>query len=370
MAASSTRIPKQTRALVVKKSPADRKPLYHDAVIEERPIPTLKRGQVLVKMGAVSFNHRDLWIRFGQYPGITFGSTFGADGAGTVVASADSHDHLLQKRVFLTPMRGWESTPDAPEPGSTFGILGGGSNPPLGTFAEYVVVEREQVVRSPDHLDDVQTAAWPLGGLTAWRAAIVNAQVAKGQNILITGIGGGVALLALQLCLAKGANVFVTSGSEDKIQKAKALGAIAGVNYKSKEWANQLAKILQQQTAGSGLIDAVIDSGGGDIMGQVNKILKPGGKVVVYGMTANPQIKFTMREVLKQHRLIGSTMGSHQDLRDATNFMAEHHIVPVVSHVLDGLGAADEGFDLMKRGDQFGKIVIRMVKDEQVVARL
>ena len=129
--------------------------------------------------------------------------------------------------------------------------------PPLGTFADYVVVERDQVVRSPDHLDDVHMAAWPVGGLTAWRsvsarlgcvrpltvcilacvcrAAVVLARVAQGQNILVTGVGGGVALIALQLCLAKGANVFVTSGSAEKIQKATALGAVGGVNYQSGE---------------------------------------------------------------------------------------------------------------------------------------
>ena len=136
-----------------------------------------------------------------------------------------------------------------------FGILGGGKHPPLGTFADYVVVERDQVLLTPNHLDDVHMAAWPVAGLTAWRfvspriqyddlctltracfprrAAMVHARIAKGQTVLITGIGGGVALLALQLCLAKGANVFVTSGSEDKIQKAIALGAAGGVVYRS-----------------------------------------------------------------------------------------------------------------------------------------
>jgi len=77
---------------------------------------------------------------------------------------------LLHRRVFLVPMRGWESAPDAPEKDSEFGILGGGSHPPLGTFSEYVVVERDQVIISPDHLDDIHIAAWPLGGLTAWRS--------------------------------------------------------------------------------------------------------------------------------------------------------------------------------------------------------
>ncbi|KAG1827428.1 uncharacterized protein BJ212DRAFT_1565534 [Suillus subaureus] len=326
-------IPESTRALVIKKCSAEAKPIYHDAVLETRPLQQLKQGEVLVKMGAVSFNHRDLWIRLGQYPGINFGVAFGADGAGTVVASADSNDVLLNKR------------PDAPETERGFGILGGGRNPPLGTFAEYVVVERNQVIRSPDHLDDVQVSAWPLGGLTAWRAAIVNAEASKDQNILITGIGGGVALLAMQLCLAKGASVYVTSGSEEKIRKATALGAKGGVNYKLKDWPSHLVALLAKNSGKSAKIDAVIDSGGGDIMTQVNSILKQGGKVVVYGMTANPQIKFTMREVLKNQRLIGSTMGSLKDLTDATMF---------------GLEAAEEGFELMKRGDQFGKIVIRI----------
>ncbi|KAG1734330.1 hypothetical protein EDB19DRAFT_1911189 [Suillus lakei] len=378
------RTPESTRALVVKKCSAEAKPVYHDAVLETRPLQQLKQGEVLVKMGAVSFNHRDLWIRLGQYPGIKFGSTFGADGAGvitvmsrvqetesintgTVIASADSNDALLNKRVFLTPMRGWESKPDAPETDG-FGILGGGRNPPLGTFAEYVIVERNQVIRSPDHLDDVQVSAWPLGGLTAWRAAIVNAEVSKDQNILITGIGGGVALLAMQLCQAKGANVYVTSGSEEKIRKATVLGASGGVNYKLKDWPSQLTALLAKNSGKSAKIDAVIDSGGGDIMARMNSILKQGGKVVVYGMTANPQIKFTMREVLKNQRLIGSTMGSLKDLTDATKFVSEHRIVPVVSHVLEGLEAAEEGFELMKRGDQFGKIVVRI--NDKVNAKL
>lgn len=106
----------------------------------------------------------------------------------------------------------------------------------------------------------------------------------KGQNVLITGIGGGVALVALQLCLALGANVYVSSGNEEKIQKAVTIGAKGGVNYKSKDWPAQLGKLLVKNSGKGALLSAVIDSGGGDIMGQVGKILKPGGKVVVYGM--------------------------------------------------------------------------------------
>ncbi|KAF8065366.1 hypothetical protein FPV67DRAFT_1502554 [Lyophyllum atratum] len=362
------KLPKVTKALVVKKSSPQRKPLYHDAVMEEKPIPTLKQGELLVRVGAAGFNHRDVWIRKGQYPRIAFGGVFGADGAGTVVAAHESNEPLLNKRVFLTPSRGWEKHPEAPE--SNFGILGGVSFPPLGTFTEYLVVERDQVIPTPDHLDDVQVAAWPLGGVTAWRAAIVNGLVSAGQNVLITGIGGGVALIALQICIAKGAFVYVTSGNPEKIQKAVALGAKGGVNYKDKDWPAQLRALLARSKNGKTELDVVIDSGGGEIMVQISGILKQGGRVVCYGMTASPKISFTMREVLKNQRLIGSTMGSHQDLIDATNFMAEHRILPIISHVFDGLEAAEQGFEIMERGDQFGKMVVRIREDNKAMAKL
>ncbi|EKM55116.1 uncharacterized protein PHACADRAFT_195141 [Phanerochaete carnosa HHB-10118-sp] len=361
-------LPVCTKALVVKPSPPGRKPLYHDAVLEDQPNPQLNPGELLVKVSAAAFNHRDLWIRKGQYPVIAFGSTFGADGAGTVIAAANKNDPLLHKRVFLVPMRGWEKDPDAPE--SNFFILGGGNAVPIGTFRQYVAVERDQVILSPEHLNDDQIAAWPLGAVTAWRATIVNAQIKPGDNILITGIGGGVALIALQIAVAQGANVYVSSGNEEKIRKALVLGAKGGVNYKQKDWPARLGKLLVQHTGKNAQLSAVIDSAGGDIMGQVGKILKAGGKVVVYGMTASPKVNFTMREVLKNQRLLGSTMGSHQDLVDATKFLSKHRIIPVVSHVLDGLENAEEGFKILQKGDQFGKVVIRVKHDDEIRSKL
>lgn len=357
-------LPKSIKAIVVRKSKSV-EGFPYDAALETLPIPNLGKKQILVKINAVAFNHRDLWIRRGQYPGIIPGCTFGADGAGVVVASSDSSDSFLQKRVFLLPMHGWESDPEAPE--SKFNVIGGGGyTHPLGTFSQYVAVDRDQVIPSPDHLTDEQVSAWPLGGVTAWRAAIVNAQVKSGDNVLITGIGGGVALIAMQLCLARGASVYVTSGGQDKIDKAVGLGAKGGVSYKDKNWPSQLAKLLAE-TGGSEL-NAVIDSGGGDIVTKVSKVVKSGGRFVIYGMTASPEVKLTMREVLKNHKVLGSTMGSHKDLIDATNFIAENRVVPAVSHVLEGFEEAEEGFRLLQQGDHFGKIVMR-VKHDQSSAR-
>ncbi|THH29845.1 hypothetical protein EUX98_g4356 [Antrodiella citrinella] len=372
------RLPQTTCVLVVRKAAAPAAgataPYTNDAALVEQPTPRvdqLTKGQLLVKITAAAYNHRDLWIRKGQYPGVKHGSAFGADGAGVVLASGIEKDPLLNKRVFLVPMRGWESNAEAPE--SKFTIIGGGGDmAPLGTFAQYVVVDRDQVIASPAHLDDEHVAAWPLAGVTAWRAAVVNADVQAGQNVLITGVGGGVALIAVQLCLARGANVYVSSGHSEKIQKAMALGAKGGVSYKEKGWPAKLAAMLKTNAKGSedALLSAVIDSGGGDILGQVSKILKSGGKVVVYGMTASPKVTLTMREVLKNQRLIGSTMGSHKDLIDATQFLSAHRITPVVSHVLDGLESAEEGFRLIEQGDHFGKIVIRVRHGEEGPSRV
>ncbi|KAI4522123.1 NAD(P)-binding protein [Schizophyllum commune Loenen D] len=333
---TSRQIPRTTRSVVIQKQASAKKPVYHDAVIVEKEIPALQRGEVLVRMSAAAYNHREHWQR-----------------KGVVVAAHDPKDALLEKRVFLTPMRGWKSDPEAPE--GKFATLGGGRYPPIGTFSEYVVVERDEVIPSPSHLDDVHAAAWPLAGLTAWRAAIVNANVQSGHRVLITGIGGGVAITALQICLAQGATVYVTSSSADKIKRAVELGAKAGFNYRDEGWAKQLGAALKKEGA---VLNSVIDGSGGDILTQTTAILKHGGRVVVYGTTAAPIIPMTMPAVLRNQKLIGSTMGSRKDLEDATTFMAKHKIVPVVSDVLDGLDAVEQGFDLIKRGGQFGKIVI------------
>lgn len=351
-------VPDTTKALVLRENRAAG---LHDVVLEARPLPRPTSEQVVVKVRAVSFNHRDLWIRKGLYPGIAFGSVLGADAVGTVIASGKSSDELLNKRVFLVPMRGWKSSPDAPE-SSGFGILGGGKNPPLGTFAEYITVDRDQVIPAPDHLDDEYAAAWPLAGVTAWRAVSVNGNIQRGDNVLITGIGGGVALVALQLCLAKGANVYVTSGNEDKIHKAVALGAKGGVNYKNDKWPVELGKLLNSNKA---MLQVVIDSGGGNILAKVGKVLAQGGKLVCYGMHAEPSVTFTMREVLKNQKILGSTMGSQKDLIEATNFIAEYKVKPVVSDVLNGLEEAEKGFELMGQGNQFGKIVIKIDQGSQ-----
>lgn len=174
------------------------------------------------------------------------------------------------------------------------------------------------------------------------RALFTKGQLTKGQNLLITGIGGGVAQIALQLALAAGANVWVTGGSTEKVQSAiKNLGAKGGALYKDKDWPKQIAK---QLPADRPWLDVVLDSAGGAISAQsIGAGLRSGGRVVCFGMTAQPQIPFTMREVLKNVDVLGSTMGSAQEFRDCIRFVEKHKIIPVIDTVLDGLENAHKG---------------------------
>ncbi|KAK1225652.1 hypothetical protein PQX77_011409 [Marasmius sp. AFHP31] len=354
-------LPKNTKAIVVQKEPSQSAPdLKHGAALTTIPIQELNEGEVLVKIAAVAFNHRD--VRNDRSQSVVgsyaenFDFRFGSVKVCIPISGSEAYlEQTVQGRLLLLRIR--TTRIEAPE--AAMGVIGGVNWPSVGTFAEYVVVPREEVLASPSHLDDVHVAAWPLAGVTAWRATMINGLVSANQNVLITGIGGGVALTALQLCVAKGANVYVTSGSPEKIEKAKELGAKGGVSYKDSKWGKNLQALLEK-TSDSGGLDVVIDSGGGDVFGTLGGALKTGGRVVCYGMHATPEIKYTMRQVMRNQKLLGSTMGSIADLQKATEFLAEHEIVPVLSTVLEGLERAEDGFQLLEKGGQFGKVVVKV----------
>lgn len=150
--------------------------------------------------------------------------------------------------------------------------MGGTKFNPAGTLAEVVTVGDGELEEAPEGLSDIECAALPLTGLTAWRALFTKSDNAlPGRNILVTGIGGGVALMALQFAVAQGCKVFVTSGSEEKLAKAKELGAAGGVIYKQEAWDKKLMELLPSNRK---YIDAIIDGAGGDIVKIGTKILK------------------------------------------------------------------------------------------------
>lgn len=262
--------------------------------------------------------------------------------------------------MIVNPGVGWQSDSSGPEGGYT--VLGGTSTTPLGMLQEMVAVPADDVALAPDHLSDAEAAALPLAGLTAWRAFVTKSGSAEpGRNVLVTGIGGGVALMVLLFAVTTGCNVFVTSSSVDKIDRAKNLGARDGVIYTDPgTWPQQLRRMLP---ADRPFLDAVIDGAGGDIVGSTWKLLRPGGVIVSYGMTSLSPPSLPIQAVLKNIELRGSTMGSRREFREMVRFVAEKKIKPVierVEHGIDNLEAIESLFDDLKAGKQFGKLIIEI----------
>ncbi|KAH7035263.1 zinc-binding dehydrogenase [Microdochium trichocladiopsis] len=356
-----------SRRLTIKKIEGKPGAVFYPLQLNDVPKPEPGPNEVLVKIHAAALNHRDFFQRQHLYPGISFENPILADGSGTVVAvGADvsaSTKALLNKPVILTPSRGWAAHPDGPEDYYKFSVIGGSVAYPFGCGQDYMAVHESEVEPQPEHLSAHEAAALPLVGLTGWRAFVTKSgNAVPGRNILVTGIGGGVALQVLQFAVAKGCSVYVTSGDPAKLEKAKKLGAAGGVSYRDKDWDKQLLKQLPKSRP---YIDAIIDGAGGDVVNRAVRLLKPGGVVSCYGMTTGPKMPWTMSAVLKNVELKGSTMGSRAEFAEMVAFVAERKIVPVVSRVvkgLDNLGEIDGLFKEMGEGKQFGKLVIEISK--------
>ncbi|KAJ9636485.1 hypothetical protein H2204_005318 [Knufia peltigerae] len=249
--------------------------VYYPLSLDELPKPLPKAGEVVVRIHAAALNHRDLFIRQHLYPGTSFGIPLLSDACGTVTELGPGVDSTWKgKRVVINPTQGWQDSREGPEDQKSVRILGGTKYLPKGVLQEYFAVSFTQLEEAPDHLDDVHAAALPLTGVTAWRAVMVKCgpqNIGPGKNILITGIGGGVALMALQFAVASGANVYVTSGSREKILQAKSLGARDGVNYKDKEWDKALLSTLPSNR---NYFDAIVDGAGNDVVNRAVNLLK------------------------------------------------------------------------------------------------
>lgn len=312
------------------------------------PDPQPAPGEALVAVRAAALNHRDVWIKSGQYAGLKWPCLPGSDGAGVVVAVGSDVDTSWRGReVIINPSFSWGDGESAQ--GAQFTILG---LPRDGTLAQSISVPVAQLAAKPAHLSWTEAAALPLAGLTAYRALFSRAKMQPGERVLISGIGGGVALFALQFALAAGAEVWVTSSSPEKIARAEALGAKGGFDYRDPNW----TAAALQQTEG---FHVVVDSAGGEGFGRLVDAVISGGRIAFYGATRG-EATLPLRKIFwRQISLFGTTMGSPADWAAMNAFVAKHGIKPVVSDVFP-LDRAGEAFGLMERGDQFGKIVVTM----------
>ena len=315
----------------------------------EIPKPTLSEGKALVRIKAAALNRRDEWIREGKYPNIKFGVTMGSDGAGIVEEVFDEvNQPWVGQEVVINPNIEWGPDPEAQS--LKYTILG---MPVNGTFAEYTLVSVDRLHRKPVHLDFLQAASLPLGGLTAFRSLFRKGELKGEQNILISGFGGGVAQFAFLFARAAGANVYVTSGSDDKIEKAIKLGAKGAYNYKREASYPDLWKT-------KGGFDLIIDSAGGDQLNNFIKILRPKGKIVFYGATNGLPVKLDLyRMFWNQLSLLGSTMGNDHEFSEMLAFVGKHQVRPLVDSIRPFSKIA-ESFPDITRPNKVGKIVFQV----------
>lgn len=318
--------------------------------IEDVELGSLASDEVKVKIHAAALNHRDQWCREGKYPNIKNGVILGSDGAGEIVEIGSNVDSKwLGKSVIMNAAMNWGRKVEVQAP--DFQIMG---MPTHGTLAEYVHVKADRLIVKPEHMSMEEAAGLPLGGLTAYRSVFYHGQVNPGDKVLVTGFGGGVAQLAAQFALKAGAVVYTTSGSAHKLQIAYQHGIKGGYDYNNSEWADQAKK----ETGG---FDLVIDSAVGDTLDTLIKVIKPGGKLVIYGATLGNPSKLDMRRVFwNQITIQGSTMGSDKDFIDMVDFVNIHKIAPIIDSVYP-VADAVQAFDKMKEGKQIGKIVIRFI---------
>ena len=322
-----------------------------DRPLEIREIkkPKPVKDQVLVRLHAAALNHRDVWTQKEQ-DAPDNGIILGSDGSGVIEDVGEDADPLLVgMEVVINPSLNWGSNPIVQ--GDSFKILG---YPDNGTFSDYLVISKKQVFERPEHLSHLESAAVPLAGLTAYRALFSKAKLRAKEKVLITGIGGGAALWAFQFALAYQARVYITSGSDDKIDKAKGMGALGGFNYKDPEWTTKAAKEV-------GGFDIVIDSAGGEQFSKLPDLMMPGGRIAVFGRTAGNIPDLSTRTLYwKQISIHGTTMGTRDEFLSMLDFVESRKLKPIIDKVYP-LDQAEEAMRRMEKGDQFGKIVLKIV---------
>ena len=330
------------------------------------PMPNVGPDEVLVRLEAAALNHRDLNMKpylqklyadrpEQQQPPYVLAS----DGAGVI-------------EEVGAQVRGWQPGDEVLINTGVYcgqcphcltgeharcvqaDVLGGPGVD--GTLAEYIAVPARLLVRKPAHLTMSETAALPMALGTAWRALVTRAELRPGETVLIQGIGGGVALMALQLAVALGARVIVTSSSADKIRQALAIGAEAGINYRTED----VYERVMELTDGTG-VDAVIDGGGASAMPGAVRAVRDLGRVVTFSMMgAERAFELPIYHlIVRQVSVLGTAMNTHGELLDAVRFVERTQLKPVISAVYpfaQTLAAAE----YLERGEQFGKVVVEI----------
>lgn len=306
------------------------------------PVPEAGPGQVLVAVNYAGLNRHELFTamrRTGSEPPLVIG----ADAFGKVVARGEGVSRIANgETVVLNPTTNWEKKHDIPNHPA---ILGSASP---GTFARYVAVPENNVFPAPPHLTEIEAGAFGLAAVTAYRALFTVGDITAGEHVLITGVGGGVALLALDFALSAGAEVTVTSRSETKRAFALDRGAHHAIDSSA------------VKNADGKPFDLVVDSLGAGSVTQALTKLAPGGRAVTFGATTGGDIELSLRDIFfRQHRILGTSVGSGEEFAMMLEHVGRAEIRPVIDSV-HPLGQGPEVIRHSAKGDAIGKYVFKI----------
>lgn len=316
----------------------------------ERALPEPGHGEVRVKLGAASLNFHDLATVLGMAnPRMKLPCVVLSDGAGTIDAVGPGVTaRKAGERVSSTFFPRWPA--GAPTRTKLAFVPGEHLD---GCLADYVVLPADGVMPVPDHLSDLEAATLPCAALTAWRAVVVEAKIKAGDRVLLQGTGG-VSLFALQFAKLLGAETIITSSSDEKLARVKALGADHLVNYKTTP---QWGKRAREITGGEG-VDLVVEVGGSGTFNESLNALKIGGHISMIGVLTGVADLIPTAKIMAMNAAVkGITVGSQEDFAAMNRAIAVAKLRPVIGEVL-GFGEAKEALGLMQRGGHFGKIAL------------
>lgn len=324
---------------------------------EDAPEPELGPGEALVRVRACALNHLDLWQRRGlEHVKTPMPHISGSDVAGEVVASLAT-DVSPGRRVMLQPgvscgrCQACLSGRDNECP--RYEVLGYLNHP--GGYAEYVKVPVQNLISIPGGVDFVHAAAFPLTFLTAWHMLITRAQLKRGEDVLVLAAGSGVGQAAIQIAFMHGARVFATAGSDEKLERARSLGAYEVIHHHNQDVAQEVMRLTDRRG-----VDVVIEHVGEATWPKSVRSLTRGGRLVTCGATTGPKASLDLRALFaKQLSILGSYMGTKGELLRAARFFFSGQLKPVVDRTFP-LAEAACAQQRMEASDQFGKIVLEV----------
>jgi NADPH:quinone reductase-like Zn-dependent oxidoreductase len=314
------------------------------------PEPQPGAGQILIRVRATSLNYRDTAVVSGIYPGQTLPVIPLSDGAGDVVAIGAGVTRVkVGDRVAGIFFQDWIAGRLTRQ--KIKSALGGAID---GMLAEYVVLNQEGVVHLPDHLSYEEGAALPCAAVTAWQALVTRGQLAAGETVLLLGTGG-VSIFALQFAKMLGARIIITSSSDEKLERAKAMGAHETINYKTyPEWQEQVWQLTHQEG-----VDQVVEVGGAGTLDRSLKSARVGGRVSLIGVLGGAGDVNYVNILQKSIDVQGIYVGSREMFEAMNQAIALHHIKPVIDRVF-ALQEAPEAYRYLQSGSHFGKVVIQL----------